>query len=297
MLHAEAALEQLLGTINQQQNAHPGVFIIAGDFNKTNLRSFLIRLFEQVPCPTTWSHVHKPGQCKDSRLLCPQFHSVTDPDFQDSQDRYENVINNKSKKSVETSWTNKQCSVWKELIIVTLVWLHVELSRTQAQDNASWQFTTRIGKSCHCLCSSLAPFNPLCASCLVPLQHHCCCIKDPLPIQLVKACLPSASHHHWNCPYILQNCCHYPSFGRKTHSSVITETALDKIHQWAAWGSWLRTLPQPHPPQPKCSLLHRLWPYPPQQKSPTLCWTGPHLTSQSIQLKPILGQSPGAHLS
>lgn len=59
-------------------------------------------------------------------------------DFQDSQDRYENVINNKSKKSVEMSWTNKQCSVWKELIIVTLVWLHVELSHTQAQDNALW---------------------------------------------------------------------------------------------------------------------------------------------------------------
>lgn len=56
-------------------------------------------------------------------------------------------------------------------------------------------------------------------------------MKDPLPIQLVKACLPSASPHHWNCPYILQNCCHYPSFGRKTHSITLKQHLIKTTNE------------------------------------------------------------------
>ena len=61
--NASAALSLLLNAINEQQRAHPdGVHIIAGDFNKTNLKTVLPKFHQHVKCPTrgenTLDHVY-----------------------------------------------------------------------------------------------------------------------------------------------------------------------------------------------------------------------------------------------
>ncbi|XP_061141635.1 uncharacterized protein LOC133158431 [Syngnathus typhle] len=51
--NASTALSLLLNTINEQQRAHPdGVHIIAGDFNRNNLKTVLPQFNQHVKCPT-----------------------------------------------------------------------------------------------------------------------------------------------------------------------------------------------------------------------------------------------------
>ncbi len=57
------ALSLLLNTINEQQHVYPnGVHIIAGDFNKSNLKTVLPKLYQHVKCSTrgenTLDHVY-----------------------------------------------------------------------------------------------------------------------------------------------------------------------------------------------------------------------------------------------
>ncbi|KAK0137703.1 hypothetical protein N1851_026097 [Merluccius polli] len=57
------ALSVLLNTINEQQRAHPdGVYIIAGDFNKANLKTVFPKFYQHVKCSTrgknTLDHVY-----------------------------------------------------------------------------------------------------------------------------------------------------------------------------------------------------------------------------------------------
>ncbi|XP_072769008.1 uncharacterized protein [Nerophis lumbriciformis] len=57
------ALSLLLNTVNEQQRAHPdGVHIIAGDFNKANLKTVLPKFYQHVKCSTrgknTLDHVY-----------------------------------------------------------------------------------------------------------------------------------------------------------------------------------------------------------------------------------------------
>nr|XP_057925471.1 uncharacterized protein LOC131127531 isoform X2 [Doryrhamphus excisus]XP_057925472.1 uncharacterized protein LOC131127531 isoform X2 [Doryrhamphus excisus]XP_057925473.1 uncharacterized protein LOC131127531 isoform X2 [Doryrhamphus excisus] len=51
--NASTALSLLLNVINEHQRAHPdGVYIIAGDFNKANLKTVLPKFHQHVKCPT-----------------------------------------------------------------------------------------------------------------------------------------------------------------------------------------------------------------------------------------------------
>ena len=57
------ALSVLLNTRNEQQRAHPdGVHIIAGDFNRANLKTVLPKFYQHVKCSTrgknTLDHVY-----------------------------------------------------------------------------------------------------------------------------------------------------------------------------------------------------------------------------------------------
>uniref|UniRef100_A0A669EHA4 Reverse transcriptase domain-containing protein n=1 Tax=Oreochromis niloticus TaxID=8128 RepID=A0A669EHA4_ORENI len=61
--NVNTALSILLNTINEQQRAHPdGVHIIAGDFNKANIKTVLPKFYQHVKCPTrgenTLDHVY-----------------------------------------------------------------------------------------------------------------------------------------------------------------------------------------------------------------------------------------------
>ena len=57
------ALSLLLNTLNKQQRAHPNsVHIMAGDFNKANLKTVLPKFYQHVKCSTkgknTLDNVH-----------------------------------------------------------------------------------------------------------------------------------------------------------------------------------------------------------------------------------------------
>lgn len=70
------ALSLLLNTINHQQQAHPnGVHIVAGDFNKANLKSVLSKFYQHVKCPTrgknTLDHVYSNIKHAYPRILLP----------------------------------------------------------------------------------------------------------------------------------------------------------------------------------------------------------------------------------
>ena len=66
--NTKTTLGCLLSAISKQQRGHPdGVYVIAGDFNKTNLKTVLTEFHQHIHCPTrgrnTLDHVYRPHIC------------------------------------------------------------------------------------------------------------------------------------------------------------------------------------------------------------------------------------------
>ena len=73
------ALCLLLNTINEQQQAHPnGVHIIAGDFNKANLKTVFPKFYQHVKCSTGGRTLHIYTNIKHAYRAIPPSPSQSD---------------------------------------------------------------------------------------------------------------------------------------------------------------------------------------------------------------------------
>lgn len=79
---ANRALNELYGTISRLETSHPeAAFIVAGDFNKANLKKVLPKYHQHITCPTraknTLDHVYTPF--RDGYKALPSVNQITTP--------------------------------------------------------------------------------------------------------------------------------------------------------------------------------------------------------------------------
>ena len=113
------ALSLLLNTINEQQWAHPnGVHIIAGDFNKANLKTVLPKFYQHVKCATrgesTLDHVYTNIKHAYRTIPLPQLERTGGVAGHTGRHKLQRLWRVNSRPECITSRGAKQllCSVW-----------------------------------------------------------------------------------------------------------------------------------------------------------------------------------------